>query len=148
METKLPCDKHGEQIKTLFKQVEEFKSLQDIIYNLDKNTAVLAQTMKEITNHNIKQDKRIDEQHKTIIKINDNLTQLTESQRMLNEGQNELNSEIKILKKRVDENEDKHSIDLRDIEKRRYTDVFFRYIIPSSSITIVLIKLLEMFINR
>lgn len=148
METKLPCDKHGEQIKTLFKQVEEFKSLQDIMYNLDKNTAVLAQTMKEMASHSKKQDKRIDEQHQTIVKINENLTQLTESQRMLNEGQNELNSKIKILKKRVDENEDKHSIDLRDIEKRKYTDVFFRYIIPSSSITIILVKLLEMFINR
>ncbi len=148
METKLPCDKHGEQIKTLFKQVEEFKSLQDIIYNLDKNTAVLAQTMKEITSHSKKQDKRIDEQHQTIIKINENLTQLTESQRMLNEGQNELNSEIKILKKRVDENEDKHSIDLRDIEKRRYTDIFFRYVLPSGSAIIILMKLFEMFVNK
>lgn len=132
MENKMPCDKHEEQIKTLFKRVDDMGDLRDVIHNLDKNIAVQtqtlemqAQTLKEIKEHNDKQDKRMDEQHKTIVKINENLTELTE-------GQRTLNNRVGKLEDRVEENDAKHSIDLRDIDKGKNTNILIQWATPIS----------------
>ncbi|HHW68917.1 MAG TPA: hypothetical protein GX747_01070, partial [Tenericutes bacterium] len=78
---KLPCDAHAEQIKTLFKQdealeekVKEADSLNKAIHNLDKNMALQTQLLENVVEHNDKQDRRMNEQQKTIVKINENLT--------------------------------------------------------------------------
>lgn len=77
----LPCNVHTEQIKTLFKRVDEMSDLQDIIHSLDKNLAIQTEMLKNIVKHNEKQDKRMDEQQEVIIKINANLTELNEGQK-------------------------------------------------------------------
>lgn len=143
MERGLSCTKHEEQIKSLFKKDEAMEKrierLEDdkvVMYNLDKNIALLTKTMTDIAEHNKKQDTRMDEQQQINVKINENLTELAE-------GQRTLNKRVGKLEERVDDNENKHSIDLRDIEKKKYTDIFFKYILPTGSGLIVLLKILE-----
>lgn len=123
MEDRLPCDKHEEQIKTLFKRVDEMDDFKKILHNLDKNYAVQTQMMKEMTEHNRKQDVRLDEQHEINMNINTNLTELAEGQRALNQR-------VGKLEDRVNENEEKHSIDTRDIQKKGYTDILYKYALP------------------
>ena len=98
---KLPCDTHAEQIKTLFKQdealeekVKEADSLNKAIHNLDKNMALQTQLLENVVEHNDKQDRRMNEQQKTIVKINENLTELTEGQRVLNKRVGKLEDQV------------------------------------------------------
>lgn len=98
---KLPCDTHAEQIKTLFKQdevleekVKEADSLNRVIHNLDKNMALQTQLLENVVAHNDRQDKRMDEQQQVIININENLTELTEGQRVLNKRVGKLEDQV------------------------------------------------------
>ena len=143
-EERTPCEKHAEQIKTLFKRADDMESMRDLLYSLDKNSALQTQLLESVVEHNNKQDTRADkqdqmmeEQQQINIKINENLTELAE-------GQRTLNKRVGKLEDRVDENDDKHNVDLRDIEKKKYMDIVFKYMIPASGISIILLKLLEM----
>ena len=152
MENKLPCDRHEEQIKTLFKKdesmekrVEKIESDKDFIYSLDKNMAIQTQVLKEISEHNKrqdarmdKQDKTMDEQHQVIVSINENLTELTE-------GQRTLNNRVGKLEDKVDENEDVHMIDTRKIEKKKYEDVLYKFVVPAGIISIVVLEIIKYF---
>lgn len=119
MSENLPCNVHAEQIKTLFKRVDELSDLQDIIHSLDKNLAIQTEMLKNIVKHNEKQDKRMDEQQEVIIKINANLTEL-------NEGQKALNKRVGKLEDKVNENEQKKQIDIIDLLK----NFVLKYAIP------------------
>ena len=143
MEERLPCDKHEEQIKTLFKKVEGVESMRDLLYSLDKNSALQTQLLENVVEHNKNQDSRADkqdqmmaEQQQINIKINENLTELAE-------GQRTLNRRVGKLEEQVDINENKHSVDLRDIEKKKYTDIFFKYILPTGGGLVILLELLK-----
>lgn len=117
MEEKLPCDIHGEQIKTLFKRVDEMDDFRSIMHNLDKNMAVQTQMMQEIVGHNKRQDERMDkqdermdkqdeksaEQHKVMVQMSANLTEL-------NDGYKRLGTEMKEVKDAQSANEKKYII--------------------------------------
>lgn len=149
---KLPCDRHEEQIKTLFKKdesvenrIEKLENEKDFIYSLDKNMAIQTQVLKEISEHNRrqdvrmdKQDKRLDEQHEVIVSINENLTELTE-------GQRTLNNRVGKLEDKVDENEDVHMIDTRKIEKKKYEDILYKFVVPAGIISIVVLEIIKYF---
>lgn len=144
MENKLPCDAHREQLKTLFKQhenlnkrVDEMVDLREVFYNLDKNMALQSQLLQAISEHNKKQDERMDKQQEIIEKININLTELTEGQKMINEEQKKTNQRIEKLEEKVEENEDKfeksenkNKIDMRDFLKT----LFFKFIFPIGAV--------------
>ena len=143
-EERTPCEKHAEQIKTLFKRADNMESMRDLLYSLDKNSALQTQLLESVVEHNNKQDTRADKQDRMMedqqqinVKINENLTELAE-------GQRTLNKRVGKLENRVDENDDKHNVDLRDIEKKKYIDIVFKYMVPASGISIILLKLLEM----
>lgn len=143
-EERTPCEKHAEQIKTLFKRADDMESMRDLLYSLDKNSALQTQLLESVVEHNNKQDTRADKQDRMMedqqqinVKINENLTELAE-------GQRTLNKRVGKLENRVDENDDKHNVDLRDIEKKKHIDIVFKYMIPASGISIILLKLLEM----
>lgn len=152
MENKLPCDRHEEQIKTLFKKdesvenrIEKLENEKDFIYSLDKNMAIQTQVLKEISEHNRrqdvrmdKQDKRLDEQHEVIVSINENLTELTE-------GQRTLNNRVGKLEDKVDENENIHMIDTRKIEKKKYEDILYKFVVPAGIISIVVLEIIKYF---
>lgn len=130
MERGLPCDKHGEQIKTLFKRVDDMERLRDTLHSLDKNSVLQTQLLENVVEHNKKQDARADKQDKMMVeqqqinmKINENLTELAE-------GQRTLNKRVGKLEERVDDNEDKHSIDLRDLKKQKNIDILKKYGVP------------------
>lgn len=130
MGEKTPCDKHAEQIKTLFKQVDNMDKMRESLYNLDKNSALQTQLLENVVKHNKKQDTRADKQDMVIaeqqqinVKINENLTELAEGQRALNKRVGKLES-------RVNDNESKHNIDLRDLKKQKNIDILKRYGVP------------------
>lgn len=130
MERSLPCDKHDERIKTLLKRVDNMEGLRDTLHSLDKNSALQTQLLESVVEHNKKQDVRADKQDQMMVEqqqinmnINENLTELAE-------GQRTLNKRVGKLEERVDDNEDKHSIDLRDIEKTKNIDMLKKYGIP------------------
>jgi hypothetical protein len=139
MESRLPCDRHEEQIKTLFKKdenmekrIEKIENDRGFMHSLDKNMTLQTQMIKEIREHNLrqdarmdKQDKRLDEQHQVIVSINENLTELTE-------GQRTLNNRVGKLEDKVEENDTKHTLDLRDINKEKNKNILAKYAAPFS----------------
>ncbi len=143
-ETKVVLERHEEQIKTLFKQnesinkrVDDMDDIKTMYYNLDKSMALQTQLLESVVDHNKKQDARMDERQEIDIKINENLTELAE-------GQRNLNKRVGKLEERVDENDCKHLIDLRDIKKKKYTDIIFKYIVPTGGTLLILQGLLEL----
>lgn len=136
MNSNFPCQRHDEQLKTLFKRVDSMNKLNDTIHNLDKNMVLQTQLMKHVVEHNAKQDQRMDEQQEIITKINSNLTEL-------NEGQKVLNKRVGKLEERVDGNDEKHNIDTRDIEKKRYIEVLSKYVLPIGLFSLLILEVLK-----
>ena len=107
--------KHTEQIKTLFeKDKENVSEIKNINHKLDDLTDIkiaieaISISMKHITQHNERQDKISEKQNETLARMNENLSEL-------NEGQRTLNQRVGQLETRVDENEDLHQLDRREI---------------------------------
>ncbi|MGJ0846659.1 hypothetical protein ACR77J_08220 [Tissierella praeacuta] len=123
MERSLPCEKHEEQIKTLFKRVDDMDNMRGLIHSIDKNMAVQTQMLKEMSEHNKRQDKRMDEQHEINIKMSDNLSQLAEQYNRLDDKVDSLENGQQKLARKVEDNDEKHKIDKRDIEKSEDTKI-------------------------
>lgn len=123
MEDKFPCQRHDEQIKTLFKKVDATDNLSSVIHNLDKNMAVQTKMMEHVVEHNAKQDIIMEQ-------ISSNLTELNNGYKTLSKEVSEVKGEIKDVSKRVDENEEKHNIDTRDIDKDRYIKKIYKIMTP------------------
>lgn len=145
------CVKEGEiavlksEVKTLFKRLDDMKDLKDSIHSLDKNYTVQTELLKNIVEHNKRQDERMDgqeqrirEQQEVIVKINTNLTEL-------NEGQKTLNKRVGKLEDKVNENDDLHKVDTRQIEKNKYTAVIMKIAVPSGVAIILLLELINFF---
>lgn len=135
----MPCAKHEEQIKTLFKRVEGVESMRDFMYSLDKNMALQTQLMTNVVEHNKQQDVKMEEFQNIIVSVNNNLTKL-------NEGQVELKDRVDTIEVKVEKNEDKHLMDLRDIEKEGKINLFKKYGEPTViivAIGTIILKLME-----
>lgn len=155
MEGNLPCAKHEEQIKSLYekskdtnKRIDEMGDIRSILHSLDKNYALQSQLMENVVEHNKKQDIRMDEQHEINIKVNDNLTRLADQYVALDDKVDTIGSETEKLAKKVDENENKHKLDIRDIDKDGKTNLLKKYGEPAviiGAIGTILLKLLEIF---
>lgn len=155
MEERLECDKHGEQIKTLFKQgevldkrMEKLECDKVLMYSLDKNIALITQSISDINEYNKKQDMRMDEQHEINVKVSDNLTRLAEQYITLDNKVDMISNKTESLTKKVDENESKHNIDLRDINKDGKINLLKKYGEPAviiGAIVTILAKLIEVF---
>ena len=155
MEERLECDKHGEQIKTLFKQsevldkrMEKLECDKVLMYSLDKNIALITQSISDINEYNKKQDVRMDEQHVINIKVSENLTRLADQYIALDDKVDTISCETEKLAKKVDDNESKHKLDIRDIEKDRKANLLKKYGEPAviiGAIGAIIIKLLEIF---
>jgi len=111
------CNVHAEQIKTLFKKVDDMEDIKKFLYNLDKSYALLSQLMANVVEHNQRQDERMDRQQDVIEKININLTELTEGQRKTNEELQSLGSRIDKVENKVDANNEKGKIDIVVVAK-------------------------------
>lgn len=136
----MPCETHTEQIKTLFKRIEGVESMKDFMYSLDKNMALQTQLMSNVVEHNKQQDIKMEEFQNVIVSVNNNLTKL-------NEGQTELKYRVDTIEEKVEKNEDKHLVDVRDIEKKRHTDVLIKYGLPAVGGLVVLIEIIKIFIR-
>lgn len=139
-EIKVVLERHEEQIKTLFKKVDDMDGIKELYYNLDKNMALQTQLLESVVEHNKKQDARMDERQEIDIKINENLTELAE-------GQRNLNKRVGKLEERVDENDGKHLIDLRDIKKKKYTDILLKYAMPIGVALLALERIITALVN-
>ena len=108
----MPCAKHEEQIKTLFKKVDDMEDVKKFLYGLDKSYALQSQLMANVVEHNQRQDERMDKQQEVIEKINVNLTELTQGQRKTNEELQSLGTRIDKVEDKVDTSDDKGKIDV------------------------------------
>lgn len=115
----LPCEVHEIQIKELIKRVDNMEDIKNFIHKLDKTMAVQTEMLKNMVAHNQKQDKRMDEQQEIIVKINANLTEL-------NQGQKVLNQRVGKLEDKVNKNEQQKQIDIIDLLK----NFVLKYAIP------------------
>lgn len=121
----LPCARHEEQIKTLFKRVEGVESMKDFMYSLDKNMALQTQLMANVVEHNKQQDIKMEEFQNVIVSVNSNLTKL-------NEGQVELKDRVDTIEEKVENNENKHLVDMRDIDKEKNINILKKWGVPFS----------------
>ena len=135
-----------ERIKSLFKKGEamekRIEKLEDdkvIMYNLDKNLALITKTMTDIANHNKKQDAlaekqdaRMNEQHEINVKVSDNLSKLAGQYNALNVKVDSVTAETKKLAVQLHESEEKNKIDLRDGEKIKASEAIKQYAKPFS----------------
>jgi uncharacterized coiled-coil protein SlyX len=130
MDTKIALERHEEQVKTLFKRtesmekkIEKIENDRDFIHNLDKSMALQTQLIQSI-------NAKMDEQHEINIKVNENLTKLSEQYNALNVKVDKIGNDQKKLAKKVEENEDKHNIDLRDVDRERNKGILVKYGAP------------------
>lgn len=130
MEGNLPCARHEAEIKTLFKKVEEISDIRQVFHNLDKNMAVQTEMLKNIVEHNKKQDERMDKQDKRMDEQHKVMTQMSENLTRLNTEVIEVKDEIREVKEVQSTNENKHLIDLRDINKEEKTTFLKKYGMP------------------
>jgi len=148
MEGNLPCDRHEEQIKTLFekskdtnKRVDNVETKIDDMTDLKIAITKISTSMEYLIEHNEKQDTLNEKQNVTLENINVNL-------RELNEGQRNLNNKVDKLEKRVDDNESKHKLDIRDIDKEKKIGLLKKYGEPAviiAAIGTILLKVIEIF---
>ena len=137
------CNVHAEQIKTLFKRVDEMNAIQQTLHSLDKSYALQSQLLQNIVEHNKKQDERMNRQNEINIKQNETLSNINANLSNLNTRVEKLEQGQADLAKRVDENENKHNIDLRDIEKKKFTDMLIKYGLAINGGLVVLWEILK-----
>ena len=130
MDTKIALERHEEQIKTLFKRVDDMEDIKKFLYGLDKSYALQSQLMANVVEHNQKQDERMDRQQEVIEKININLTELTEGQRKTNEELQSLGSRIDKVEDKVDTNNEKGKIDIVVAAK----NVVLKFLFPTGAL--------------
>lgn len=136
MEERL-CQKHESEIRTLSeraneitKRVEKLEDDRKFLYNLDKSIALQNQILLEISEHNKNQDIKMGEYQEIIIKINANLSELATAQRLANEELQALGGRMDSIEERVIDNENKHKVDIRLSEKKRYEELINKLIVP------------------
>ena len=130
MDTKIALERHEEQIKTLFKRVDDMEDIKKFLYGLDKSYALQSQLMANVVEHNQRQDERMDRQQEIIEKININLTELTEGQRKTNEELQSLGSRIDKVEDEVDTNNEKGKIDIVVAAK----NVVLKFLFPTGAL--------------
>lgn len=145
MENRLPCDRHEEQIKTLFKKdesmekrIDKLENDREFMYSLDKTMVLQTKMLEDIAKHNHKQDIKLDEMQQINIKINENLTELAE-------GQRNLNKRVGKLEARVEKNDEMHKVDIRVPTKKKYEDALYKFIIPGSIGIIFILEIIKIF---
>lgn len=147
MERSLPCEKHEEQIKTLFKQDEAINKRID---GMDwmRDTLTKLTTLMEIT---IDDNKKRDEDNRIMNeKQNETLANMNQSLIEINNSMSSMNTRIGTLEEKVEENEDKNLIDIRNISKEKEVNKLKQWIIPASiggviitTIGTIVIKIIE-----
>ena len=130
MDTKIALERHEEQIKTLFKRVDDMEDIKKFLYGLDKSYALQSQLMTNVVEHNQRQDERMDRQQEVIEKININLTELTEGQRKTNEELQSLGSRIDKVEDKVDTNNEKGKIDIVVTAK----NIILKFLFPTGAL--------------
>lgn len=96
------------------------------------NTAinVISVTLEHIVEHNTKQDIRQDKQDDLMTAQNKTLEHINQNLNELNLGQRSLSRKVDSLEDRVDTNEKKHFIDLRDMEHESKKNILQQYGAP------------------
>lgn len=142
MEGKLPCAKHEEQIKTLFKQDEALGKRVDNVESMKETLIEMKLLMGIMVEHSKKQDIINEKQNETLNNVNNNLISM-------NQNLMSVDKRVGTLETRVDDNENKHLIDNRDIAKERDVNILKKYGFPFGAgiaLGTFIIKLIKIFI--
>lgn len=143
MDLKLPCDKREEQIKALVKRVDGMEDMRGFVHSIDKNMGIQTIMLEHIVEHNIRQDKRMNNQEDRMEKQDEVMVQMSESLMDLNSEVKYVKEEVEIVKTVQDGNEEKHLVDLRIIEKKRYVETLFRYVLPISGAGVIIWEIIR-----
>ena len=163
MDSKLPCIRHEEQIKSLLekhvatnKRVDEMDETKKILHSLDKNYELQSQLLQYMSERNDRQDIRMDAQDTRMGEYQDvmgevskNLTEMAEGQRLLNKSNQDLGGKVEDLSEEIKDVRDVQSVS----EKRQlihtgevFRDFILKIAIPmgiGGSILIQIVKILK-----
>lgn len=134
--------------KTLYKRVDWLESKSDNWNQLSNAISVMSVTLEHIVEHNKKQDKRQDEQDGRAERTNETLERINSSLVELTQSQTHLNRKVGVLEERVDNNENKHVIDTRDISTTSYRNILMQYGVPAgvgAGILYIILELIQAF---
>lgn len=143
MDSDTPCQRHDEQIKTLFKRADDVENIKTVMHSLDKNMAVQTQMLSHIIEHNIKQDSRMDNQENRAEKQDAVMVQMSTSLTELNDEVRGVKGDVENIKLVQNNNEIKHNIDLRDIDKEKYIDWLVKYTLPTGGAVIIIWQIIQ-----
>lgn len=143
MDSGSPCQRHDEQIKTLTKKVDSMENVTMLMYSLDKNMAVQTSMLEHIVEHNVKQDLRMDKQEDRSDKQDAIMGKMSISLTELNDELKGVKSDVDIVKDVQSDNEMKHNVDLRDIEKGKYVDYIVKYTLPLGGAAVIIWQIMQ-----
>jgi predicted nucleic acid-binding Zn-ribbon protein len=128
------CERNDQRLKSLEKRMEKTENKVD---EMGERIPVLSTLMERMIISNEKQTEIIDDMKCTLIKVNENLSNLNTEIKDTNNRVGEL--EIKINK-----NEDLYKIDTRKLQKKQYINIF-ESIIGVGTLTGIGLLLLKIF---
>lgn len=115
-------ERHDEKITTLFKRTDTMDWMRD---TLTKLTTLMEITIEDNKKRDAENKVINERQNQTLDSINSNLSNLNGKVEKLEKGQESLT-------KRVDENESKHTIDTRNIDKEKKENLLKKWGVPFS----------------
>lgn len=109
------------------KKIDKLVLQCDDLADIKNSISIVSLTLQHVAENNSKQDIIMTNLTDTLSSINANLSEL-------NQGQSRNSEQIGTLKKRVDLNEQLHSIDLREAEQARYISSIVKYGVPAAGV--------------
>lgn len=120
MDKNYPCGIHEERIKTLFKEVNELKDtnkkMSGVWEEINISSRLMAQSLEYFQKNMESQEEINRQQTETLTNMNESLVGVVESQKILY-------NKVDKLEKQAEANENKHTIDLRDMNKARVNNM-------------------------
>jgi septal ring factor EnvC (AmiA/AmiB activator) len=108
------CERNDQRIKSLEKRMEKTENKVD---DMGERVPVLSTLMEQVIKTNEKQTETMNAMKCTLIKVNENLSNL-------NTEIKDTNNRVGKLEEQINNNEELHKVDTRKLQKKQYTNIF------------------------
>ena len=108
------CERNDQRIKSLEKRMEKTENKVD---DMGERVPVLSTLMEQVIKTNEKQTETMNAMEYTLIKVNENLSNL-------NTEIKDTNNRVWKLEDQINNNEELFKIDTRKLQKKQYTNIF------------------------
>ena len=129
--------KHEEQIRILFEKNEKLDCRIDNLSEMKDTLIEMRILMGVMVEHSKKQDDINEKQNHTLINMNNSLISMNNT--ILS-----VDNRVQTLELRASENERKHMIDTRDLQRERYKTIIQKYGIPIGIVSAVALLISEL----